>query len=194
MDRLFDSHLPVVAIANAHPAIPSVVIDDVTGSTLIAKYLAQKGHRRILYRSHGGNRDSAVRRREAFLAVASNLGMAVIDTHEERAHGVSDEEVALLLGPPEQRPTAAVCWMDLNAYALLDRCAQLGIRVPDDLAIVGFDGVPLRIKPERMLTTVRAPWVEVADQAVTNLLALLDGNEVSPETNLPVEFVVGDTT
>jgi DNA-binding LacI/PurR family transcriptional regulator len=193
MDRLFDSHLPVVAIANAHPAIPSVVVDDMTGSTKIAEYLAAKGHRRILYRSHGGSRDSVVRRREAFLGAAARLGMSVIGTHDERPHNVSEDEVALLQSPPDQRPTAAVCWMDLNAYALLDRCNQLGIRVPEDLAIVGFDGVPMRIKPERSLTTVRAPWAEVAAQAVTNLLALLDGEDVPQETILPVEFVVGDT-
>jgi DNA-binding LacI/PurR family transcriptional regulator len=51
----------------------------------------------------------------------------------------------------------------------------------------------MRIKPERQLTTVRAPWVEVAARAVDQLLALLDGHEPPPETVLPVEFVLGET-
>ena len=68
------------------------------------------------------------------------------------------------------------------------------MRVPDDLAIVGFDGVPIDIKPKRSLTTVRAPWAEVAAQAVEYVQWLLEGKEVPQQTVLPVHFSVGDTT
>ncbi len=193
MDRLFDSHLPVVAVANAHPAVPSVIVDDVGGSTLIAHYLAQQGHRRILYRSHEDYRVSAVFRRDAFLAAAAALGMTVTLTYEVPGHALSPQEIAILQAPAAQRPTAAVCWMDLNAYCLLDHCEQIGLRVPEDLAIVGFDGIQQRIKPARVLTTVRAPWADVAARAVQCLLALLDGEETPQAIMLPVELVIGDT-
>lgn len=193
MDRLFDSHLSVVAIANAHPAIPSVVVDDAAGSTMIAAYLAQKGHRRILYRTPQERRVSTIRRLETFLAAASAWGMSVTVTYESDVHALSAQERAILDQSPDRRPTAAVCWMDLSAYSLLDQCDELGLRVPEDLAIVGFDGVVMRIKLARTLTTVRAPWVDVAIQAVDYLLALLDGGDAPHETVLPVELVVGDT-
>jgi DNA-binding LacI/PurR family transcriptional regulator len=193
MDRLFDSHLPVVALANAHPAVPSVVVDDVSGSQQIATYLAQNGHKRVLYRTQVETRVSVVRRQEAFFSAARALSLNVTVSHENDAHELAPHEQMLLLEPPERRPTAAVCWMDLSAYTLLDACEQMGLCVPQDLAIIGFDGVPMRIKPERQLTTVRAPWVEVAALAVDQLLALLDGHEPLPETVLPVEFVLGDT-
>lgn len=193
MDRLFDSHLPVVAVANAHPAVPSVVVDDVAGSTLIAEYLARQGHRLILYRSHADYRTSTARREQAFLAAAADLGMTVTVTHEERSHTLSPAEISILQQPVTHRPTAAVCWMDLNAYALLNSCEAYGLRVPADLAIVGFDGIRQRIKPARTLTTVSAPWAEVAAQAVQCLLKLVDGEEVPLETVLPVKFVIGDT-
>jgi DNA-binding LacI/PurR family transcriptional regulator len=170
------------------------VVDDVAGATLVAEYLAQKGHRHILYRSQKERRVSSVRREEAFLAAASALGLSVTVTYELERHVLSAQEMAILDEPAPQRPTAAACWMDLNAYTLLDRCEQVGLHVPADLAIVGFDGIPMRIKPERTLTTIRAPWVEVAALAVDHLLALLDGGEVPQETVLPVELVVGDTT
>jgi DNA-binding LacI/PurR family transcriptional regulator len=194
MDRLFDSHLSVVAIANTHPNIPSVVVDDAAGSTMAAEYLARQGHRRILYRTDRGGRVSPVRRQQAFLAAASILGMSVTITYESAAHSLSAQEIAILSQPPERRPTAAFCWMDLSAYALLDQCDRLGLRVPEDLAIIGFDGVPMPIKPERALTTIRAPWVEVAVRAVDYLMALLDDGEAPQETILPVGLVVGDTT
>jgi DNA-binding LacI/PurR family transcriptional regulator len=193
MDRLFDSHLPVVAIANTQPAIPSVVVDDAAGSTLLAEYLAQKGHRRILYRTPQEGRVSTVRRLEAFLAAASGLDMSVTVTYENEDHTLSAQESAILKKAPDRRPTAAVCWMDHSAYALLDQCEGLGLRAPEDLAVAGFDGVPLRIKPAYALTTIRAPWFEVAVQAVEYLLALLAGQEAPQETILPVELVVGET-
>ncbi len=194
MDKLFDSHLPVVGIANAHPSIPCVTVDDATGSRMIAEYLAHKGHRRVLYRSHEERRTSMVRREATFLAAAAECGITVILTNEEtNEHALSGEERAILRRTEEQRPTAAVCWTDLSAYELLSACEQLGLQVPDDLAIIGFDGIPTRIKPERTLTTIRAPWVDVAAQAVDHLLVLLEGGDIPLETILPVELVIGDT-
>lgn len=194
MDRLFDSHLPVVAIGNPHPTVPSVAVDDAAGSAQIAAYLAQKGHRRILYRANRRRHVATVRRQEAFLEAAAALGMSVMVTQEAEEHLLSDEEMAVFSGSPQAWPTAAVCWMDLNAYALLAYCERMGLRVPEDMAIIGFDGVCLPVKPARTLTTVRAPWTDVAAQAVEYLLALLDGEEVPQETVLPVELVIGDTT
>jgi DNA-binding LacI/PurR family transcriptional regulator len=194
MDRLFESHLPVVAIANSHANAPSVIVDDEGGSILIADYLAQQGHRHILYRTQEEPRTSARNRQMAFCARAQALGLQVTLTNDGGPHhALSAQEMAVLRQPAHERPTAAVCWMDISAYVLLDYCESIGLRVPDDLAIAGFDGVPSHIKPERMLTTVRAPWVEVAAKAVEYLQWLLEGKEVPAQTILPVQFIAGDT-
>jgi DNA-binding LacI/PurR family transcriptional regulator len=194
MDRLFDSHLPVVVVANSHPNAPSVTVDDAAGSAMIAAYLAQQGHRHILYRTQEEARTSTLDRHHAFCATAQKLGLQVTTTYEgEVHHALTAEEIAILQQPARHRPTAAVCWMDISAYVLLEHCEQIGLRVPDDLAIVGFDGAPFDITPKRILTTVRAPWIEVAVQAVEYLQWLLEGKEVPPRTILPVQFIVGDT-
>lgn len=78
--------------------------------------------------------------------------------------------------------------------ALLEDCARLGIQVPDDLAVVGFDGIETGIKPTCVLTTIRAPWEKVAEKAVDLLMALIEGEDVPPETTFPVELIVGHTT
>ena len=194
MDRLFDSHLPVVAIANAQPSISSVVVDDACGSTMVAKYLAQKGHQHVMFRTRKEKHISVARRLEAFLKAAAKFNLKVTVTCEADNYLLSNQEIALLGLARLKRPTVAVCWKDLSAYDLLGQCEQLGLRVPQDLAIVGFDGVPLPIKPARKLTTIRAPWVDVAAQAVTYVLKLLNEQEIPQETILPVEFIEGDTT
>jgi DNA-binding LacI/PurR family transcriptional regulator len=67
------------------------------------------------------------------------------------------------------------------------------VRVPGDLVVTGFDGDPNPVAFRFRLTTVRAPWAEVARRAVNLLGAQLDGEEVSKQTVLPVEWIPGDT-
>jgi LacI family transcriptional regulator/LacI family purine nucleotide synthesis repressor len=194
MDRLFDSHLPVVAVANSHPNAPSVIVDDADGSRMLAEYLAQQGHRHILYRGQAELRTSSINRQAAFCTTAKELGLEVTLTREGPVHHeLTAEEMAILQRPAHLRPTAAVCWMDISAYVLLDYCEEIGLAVPDELAIAGFDGVPLNIAPKRVLTTIRAPWADVAAQAVEYLQWLLAGKEVPAQTVFPVRFSAGDT-
>lgn len=193
--RLATSHLPVVAIADPMPGLPSVTADNPGGGALLADYLWQRGHRRIYYRAGDPSITSAVQRQEAFLRTAEAHGMDVSvhgrsPEHHER---FSPEELAWLDRPRDRRPTAAVCWNDMTAYNLLEECRRRPMALPDDLAVVGFDGiVPPNPVPWR-LTTVRAPWVDVARAAVSLLIRRIEGEEIPQETRLPVDFVPGDT-
>lgn len=192
VDRLVDSYLPVVAIANRIESVPSVVVDDVGGSRLIAEYLAEHGHRQIVYFGDHLDHASTRHRLEAFVEAAEQLGLLV----QVVRHTLLDPKVVVahyLNLPPAERPTAAVCWADSFTYFFLEHCRQYGIRVPNDLAVVGFDGVMPRIRPVYQLTTVRAPWEKAAEIAVDTLHRLIEGEEVPQQTVLPVELVVGET-
>jgi DNA-binding LacI/PurR family transcriptional regulator len=199
--RLAASSLPVVAIADSVPPLPSVVVDDRQGSRLVAEYLAAKGHKTVLYRRRDCATDlrlSVVRRYESFREAASRLGIAVFDgfgvydPYEKRI-SLGATETELLAAPADKRPTAAVCYDDIAAYSLLSDCTRLGIRVPEDLAIVGFDGSPMVTGNSMRLTTVSASWSEVVRKAVLLVHDLLDGRDIAHETITPVEMVVGET-
>ena len=194
--RLAESSLPVVAIADAEPNLPSVVVDDVGGTMAAVTYLAERGHRLVYYRKGSITKSSTIRRHRAFLDSAARYGMKVIDDIRppNRPDGpLSDWERALLAGPVHRRPTAVVCHRDGAAYPVVDYCISIGLRVPEDIAIIGFDGFQPEITPAINLTTVRAPWVEVGRVAVDLLVKRLAGEECPAETILPVEFVVGST-
>ncbi len=193
MDQLLDSHLPVVAIANSVPNVVSVLVDDESGSHLLAQYLAQKGHRRVMYRADTDDHASTRCRQDAFIKTGKTLGMDIVVTHGDWEGNLQPEEIALLTSPPGLRPTAVACWLDLHAYFLLDQCPRLGLQVPRDLAVVGFDGILPRIRPAHSLTTIRAPWAAVAETAVDLLMALLNGEDVAQKTVFPVELVIGET-
>lgn len=195
VERVRGSHLSVVAMTDAIQNVPSIIADDASGSIAIAEHLHEKGHRVVLYRMCPGESDSAARRMAAFEKRAAELGMQTICGQTTDWHGaVQESETELLNRRHELNITAAVCWGDPSAHALLTHCKQHGIRVPSDLAIVGFNGIPTPVEPAHILTTVRANWSNVAYEAVRCLNNRLDGQAVPKLTILPVEFFVGDTT
>lgn len=194
--RLAASHLPVVAIVDAVPSLPSVVVDDSDGSRQIVDFLADRGHQRLLYRSVSDlpQMVSVERRRTAFLEAAGARRLTVREWDAPEMTLPTDRDIAAWLDEPaEVRPTAAVCWNDLAAYDLLAHCHARGVRVPDDLALIGFDGLKTPLGFLLGLATIRAPWAQVARTAVDLLVAQIDGDTVPKETVLPVEFYRGAT-
>lgn len=192
--RLIASHLPVIAVIDAMEGIPSVVVNDASGSQMLVEHLTHSGHRSVHYVCTNRRLKSVVRRRAAFLDSASTHDLIVT---ESGVAGMSDQgDVVLsewLALPTDKRPTAVACWNDLTAYNLLAHCQLNGVRVPEDLAIVGFDGISYPAMSARHLTTIRAPWVDVARTAVDLMVSMLQGEKLAAETVLPVELVLGDT-
>ena len=194
--RLAASSVPAVAIVDAVPDLPSIVVDDQGGSAALAGYLAQRGHRRVLYRKGPVTQTSSVRRHLAFCEAAVRHSMTVVEDTgpSPRTDGpLSHWEQDLLAVSAGQRPTAVACCTDRLAYSVVDYCQGLGLRVPEDVAVVGFDGFIPEMRPAMRLTTIKAPWAEVARVAVDLLAVRLEGKEIPPETILPVELIPGET-
>jgi len=189
-ELLAKGSLPAVAIADAQPSLPSIVADDVQGMEILVDYLWQKGHRKIAFSLPHLHFASVDLRLAAFeSAVASRGGEAStvrMPWEDTRIH------LEKFLATPG-RPTAVCCWHDDSAYYLLQTCIEMGVRVPDDLAVVGFDGLQEGRIPGRKLVTAAVPWRSMAIDATTNLIELRGGGVVDPITRFPVTLVKGDT-
>ncbi|MGO8670007.1 MAG: LacI family DNA-binding transcriptional regulator [Capsulimonadaceae bacterium] len=189
--RLRASGMPVVQYAYRDEVMPSVVVDEEAGGEITMAYLASRGHRHVLYRTSPGVGPLRI---ECHRCAAHRHGLSL--SVVEAANTVGDftpEEIAILARPRSERPTAVVCWNDEFAYRVLDHCDATGVHVPEDLAVIGFDGAATFPTPRHRLTTVFAPWVEMARTAVSLLVDLRDGHEIARETVLPVELRVGET-
>ena len=192
---LSESHLPVVAIADTLPGIPSVVVDDAGGARLIAEHLAARGYRKCLYVDGGVAALSSTRRREGFLRRAPELSREIEEIDLTSTPGLERDWVKNWLErPPATRPDAIVCWNDTAAYDVLAQCRRLGVDVPGDVAVTGFDGCPTPYENFLTLSTVRAPWARAAQMAVEHLDSLIGGQSVEMETVLPVELIEGHTS
>lgn len=190
--KLARSNLPAIAVADAIPDIPSVTVDDADGSRQIVEHLHGRGHRSVVYGSCPDPRIRSAQRREAaFARYASEFGLQV----QFRSLVTDSQPGQLALDTIGSGATALVCWHDTPAYYYFGSCGQLGIRVPEDLAIVGFDdATPASRQESPTLTTVHAPWAEVARRAVLLLDQQMKGEPVPPETVLPVRLAAGKTT
>ena len=188
---LRDGHLPVVSIVESIPPFPSIGVDDYAGAFEIGRYLFDRGHRSILYLTQKRPSRSRKRRLDATLDAVDQLGMELRTVLEPTA-----EEMSMALQERSSsglRPTALACWNDMVAHQAWAYCRRAGMSVPQEVAITGFDGIQSPIDLDVRLTSVRAPWAQVASTAITYLLELSQGKEVPVETVLPVQLIRGDT-
>ncbi len=189
IERLGRSPLPVVAVADRLPALPSVVCDDTEGMRQLIGHLRARGHRRFVFLAPHESLTSVERRRAGFEAALADLSPAdrrVIAIDAE----MPDAAFEALRG---NGPAVVCCWNDRTAYHLLDLCDRAGVRVPDELAVTGFDGFLATKVPRWQLVTVHCPWDAVAATALETLKGMLAGDEPAEETCLPVSLLTGDT-
>ena len=200
VDELNSGAIPVVALDRPVPRLRAAtfLVDNAGGARQVTAHLAQHGHRRIACLAGPPALVPAARRLEGWSqAIAearlprSGCPMARATVGRRAGHEAAME----LLGGDRGRPTAVFATTDEQAIGVLRAAADLGLRVPEDLAVAGFDGILQGAFCVPGLTTARQPVEEMARRAVTTLLARIGAGRASPPTRattetLPVELVV----
>lgn len=175
--------VPVVAIdPHTGPAhLPTVEANSLAGARDGTRHLLELGHRRIGFVTGRADLRSSMLREEGYRRALADALISV-DPALVRVGGY-EKEIARstardLLSRPD-RPTAVFAANDLTAIAILEVAAELGIDVPRDLSVLGFDDVPEAAQTTPPLTTVRQPIQRLGAVAVDMLLALLGGEELA---------------
>jgi LacI family transcriptional regulator len=134
--------------------------------------LRQQGHQRIAYVA-GPHQQSAARHRcEAYIETMQNLGMTPLWL-ELAGHWETEKAAAFV---QQKKATAAICHSDYWAFSLWDHLNGLGLRVPEDVSLVGIDNIP--DAERRGLTTFVNPYEKIGQTAVESLIDLLKGGDV----------------
>jgi LacI family transcriptional regulator len=197
LDRFEAAGMPVVLIDHPHARVAAVYTDDVAGGRLATEHLLGLGHRRIAFvgdfeHNYHGFTSSAMRR----TGYAHALAAAGVELDEElvrRAPHGREAAAALareLLRSAEP-PTAIFAASDTQAVGVLEAADELGVDVPDDLAVVGYDDI--EVARYAGLTTVAQPLEESGARGAELLLAELDGGPVTGQ-QLTVELVLRSST
>jgi LacI family transcriptional regulator len=173
--------------------VSNVRIDYARGIAQAVGHLRELRHRRIAFISGPVNLRSALERREAFLGRLNEPGNGQSDELliEEGNHKVDGGLQAMLrLLARHPHPTAVLASNDLTAIGALRAIHQYGLRVPEDISVVGFDDIQMAEFTEPPLTTVRLQQSEVASLACNALLQLIwtpgMGSELAVGTSLVI--------
>lgn len=186
--------VPVVAIDPHRGPSGHATVDAENrgGAVLATEYLIGLGHRRIAFLGGREDLESSRLREDGFRSAMAAAGLEV-DPRYLRVGGykreTADEPAHELLGLPD-RPTAVFAANDLMAIATIDAAADMGLRVPEDLSVVGFDDVPEAVAAIPPLTTVAQPLQQMGMEAVRMLLRLVTEPEASPDhVRLPTRLI-----
>jgi LacI family transcriptional regulator len=137
-------------------------------------------------------REQGFRQAMAAAGAAVDEGLVRLGSYDP---GLAAEQAERLLAGPE-RPTAVFAANDLSAIATIDVARRIGLRVPRDVSVVGFDDIPEATRCSPMLTTVEQPIREMGRRAVELLIGLVRG-EAEPDPAhimLPTRLVVRNST
>ena len=196
--RLRAAKVPLVLVDHAHDRVPSVIVDDVEGGRLATAHLLELGHTRIAFAGdtldevHGAS--ASYRRCVGYQRAMADAGApARPELVKVRPHGEDAEAVLRDLLALAHPPTAIFAASDLQALAMVEAAQTLGLRVPEELSVVGFDDVELARYAG--LTTVAQPLEISGTMGAELLLSALEGTAgTQPRQHLPLELVVRGTT
>jgi LacI family transcriptional regulator/LacI family repressor for deo operon, udp, cdd, tsx, nupC, and nupG len=177
-----------------------VDVDNRVASRKAVEYLIQQGHTRIVhfagpsYSMHSAERIDGVRS----ACSASHLIFADEHVVEAGAHLEDGYRAALAFFRKRggTRPTAVTCYNDLVAIGVCRALHELGLRIPDDVSVIGFDDIPLLEYLPVPLTTVRMPKAEMGETAAQMLIRHIESKTVLPKQKvlLEAELVVRQST
>ena len=196
---VLDSGIPVINISADALAtgIPSVDVDNDSGAMLATEHLIALGHTRIAHFAGTTSQTSAFTRRDAFYRYMLSRGLDVPDAYVVETGYFSEPafEHAKRLLSQENRPTAFFAANDVIATGILEGVRAAGLRVPEDVSVVGYDDSRLAVDSNPPLTSVRQPLEEMGRLAVTLLMQRIEGQTVDLKTHLlPAELIIRKST
>lgn len=194
------SHAPIVFINTGWQQLPNasyVNNDERRGSAEALQYLMGLGHRHILF-VRGGHSDSYTVKEESYRHIMSEKGLLdeelIVNIGEGNSISTVDKTTETLIPVIRKKnPTAISCCNDLMAVGALNACKKLGLRVPEDVSIMGYDNIALSRFVEPKLTTVDQNMLQLGTDAVTVLIDCIKGAS-SRHITLQNEIIERDST
>lgn len=195
---LSSSSIPVVAIdphtgPEGHATVDA---DNEAGAVQAVEHLLSLGHTRIAHLQGRADLASAQLRAAGYRSALTAAGITVDECllrdggyQEDQSAAVARELLTLA-----DRPTAVFAANDSSAIGVLRAAAEVGLRVPQDLSVVGFDDVPQASTTTPPLTTVSQPLAELGSHAVQMLLTMLRGEPTTDHVRLPTTLRVRAST
>ncbi|MBN1230243.1 MAG: LacI family DNA-binding transcriptional regulator [Anaerolineales bacterium] len=199
IERFIRSDIPAVLIDAEHPRITSFFVDNTLGGFIAANHLLELGHRRISFIGNpltNVSRFSHTRKRyDGFRSALAEWEVTFQKSYHLQVEAEIEpaRQAALGLLQSSDRPTAIFAANDTHALGVLKAAVDLGLSVPGDLSVIGFDDIP---DADLMnLTTIHQPLYESGEEGINHLLREIRGKaERGTQTIQEVDLVLRGTT
>ncbi|NPV80580.1 MAG: LacI family DNA-binding transcriptional regulator [Firmicutes bacterium] len=198
--RLEDDNIAVVVIGRHSLPFRAVVVDNVMAAREVTEYLLGKGHRRIGFISGSLLSTTSQDRLEGYKQALAFHGVpydeSLVSEADFKVQGGMEAARRFFELPMERRPTAVFAGNDQMAIGVMGAAREYGLRVPEDIAVVGFDDIPLASLVTPSLTTVRLPMYEMGYKAMELLLESIAGDKETHSNRVVFcgyEFVMRDS-
>ena len=190
--------VPVVAIDPHYGPnqVPTVDADSYGGALAAVKHLIALGHSRIAFIGGRAELDSSLLRENGYRDAMAAAGLEIPEGYVRESRYDPDiaEAIALDMLSLPQRPTAIFAANDVTAIRVLGAATMVGLRVPHDVSVIGFDDIPQASLVSPTLTTVRQPLGAMGQAAMEMLLEILAGTERDTHLRMPTELIVREST
>jgi len=209
LEELIDSGIPVSLIGRdfRHAHADLVSADNLKGGYEATTHLIEIGHKRIGFIGVSLTEGLRLRRFQGYLEALKDHGLPLADgliaggrEAAEQMPGYSTEEMGydgmMKLLELKNRPTAVFARNDFTAMGALNAIKRAGLRIPEDMALIGYDDIPLAAHTAPALTTVRQPTREQGRAAAEFLLRRVEGDREQPraEKSFRCELVIREST
>lgn len=198
--RLLDTQkIPFVNVGVYEPEkpYPSVGVDNAEAGRALARYITGLGHRRVaVVGAHQRNNDRARARMRGVLEVLGDAGCTPRPDWQLNVNYVLDDaaDAARLLLRSDDRPSAVICGNDVIAYGVMLAAIRLGVAVPAQLSVAGFDDLEWSRHLQPSLTTIHMPTNEIWVRAGRYLVDLLAGQQPLKHQKMDFSLIVREST
>jgi LacI family transcriptional regulator len=195
--ELRPNNIPIVLVDSSfsHNWCSRVTSDDFTGAGMATEYLLKLGHRRIGHVTNSLNRGFSKIRYDGYIRMMSEWGIEVSQKNicvviKEEGDILEEQRDKITAFLKQQKPTAVFCGSDPVAMKVLNIAQDIGLKIPEDLSVIGFAGLDYTACASPSLTTIKQPFTLMGYKAGEILLAETKNKITVKEKKLPVELIV----
>ena len=203
--RLTNFDGPIIQVESRRTGFTTDVVstDDLEGGCLAAKHLLDLGHRRIAFCRYGEGQSTCEARFAGFKSALDAYGVrfdpsfefALSPSHSDRDKRFGESLKAGLSLPPELRPTAIFAPMDPMTVVIYEVATSLGLKIPDDLSVVGYSDFALAQLMSPKLTTIRQDGIAIGAEAARLFFERIDKADVPlRDVRIPIELSLRAST
>ncbi len=200
LDRLSGKGIPMVFVdvGPLGPGVSTITVNYHTGINEAVQHLAVLGHRRIAFIAGPRSQHSSLARETAFRESMTRIGVKQPESYVVEADHTVEGGMTAMSGLAElnEVPTAIVCSNDMTAIGVMHTAFRIGLQIPGDLSVIGFDDIHIARYTLPPLTSIRMSPRQLASSAVLLLKAHVDQPEGSGQscTEVNTHLVIRETT